>query len=129
MRLVGVKPPQIAFGLLAAGVGLHFLLLKTYRLDFSCLVCAIIAASVGFGIMMGAWWLFRRAGTPIRPTDHATSLITGGPYRFSRNPMYLGIALMLLGIALFAGSWPMLIPPLGIPRSVLTVREGRPRIS
>ena len=67
--------------------------------------------TLGFGVMMWAWWLFRQGGTPIRPTDRATKLVTTGPFRFSRNPMYLGIVGMLLGVAVWVGSAALLIAP------------------
>jgi protein-S-isoprenylcysteine O-methyltransferase Ste14 len=63
--------------------------------------------------MMWAWALFRRTGTPIRPTDSATTIVAAGPFRISRNPMVLGILFMLLGIAWAVGTWPMLIAPAG----------------
>ena len=113
MKLINVRPPQIAGLLLAVSAGLHFALPKAHRLDFACIACGVGAFVVGFLVMMWAWWLFRQSGTPIRPTDRASSLVTSGPYRFSRNPMYLGIVVMLLGIALWLGSWPMLIAPVG----------------
>lgn len=113
MELIHVRPPQIAWGLLVVSVGLHFALPKEYRLNFVCIACGVVAFVWGFLVMMWAWWLFRQIGTPIRPTDRASSLVTSGPYRFSRNPMYLGIVVMLLGIALWLGSWPMLIAPVG----------------
>ena len=58
-------------------------------------------AFVAAGLGMNAWpkLLFRRADTsvsPIRPAL-ASALVTDGPYRFSRNPMYLGYAIALLG--------------------------------
>jgi protein-S-isoprenylcysteine O-methyltransferase Ste14 len=113
MKLIQVKPPHVAGILIAVSVGLHFLVPKPSRGGLSCLTCSAVAFLLGFGVMIWAWWLFRRAGTPIRPTAQAVSLVTSGPFRLSRNPMYLGIVVMLLGIALFVGSWPMLIPPLG----------------
>ena len=57
--------------------------------------------------------LFRRAGTEIQPTSPANkALITSGAYRFTRNPMYLGLVIVMLGLALWLGSWPMLLAPL-----------------
>ena len=113
MRLIQLKPPHVAGILIAVSVGLHFLVPKSSRGSLSCLTCSAVAFLLGFGGMIWAWWLFRRAGTPIRPTAQAVSLVTSGPFRLSRNPMYLGIVVMLLGIALLVGSWPMLIAPLG----------------
>jgi protein-S-isoprenylcysteine O-methyltransferase Ste14 len=113
MKLATVKPPQIAGLLIAVSVALHFALPKEYRLDFSCRACGVMAFTLGFIMMMWAWWLFRQSGTPALPTDRASSLVTTGPFRFSRNPMYLGIVVMLLAIAWWLGSWPMLIAPVG----------------
>jgi uncharacterized protein (TIGR03382 family) len=113
MRLLQVKPPHVAGILIAVSVGLHFLVPKPSRAGLSCLACSGVAFLLGFGVMIWAWWLFRRAGTPIRPTAQAVALVTSGPFRLSRNPMYLGIVVLLLGVALLVGSWPMLIAPLG----------------
>jgi len=72
-----------------------------------------MAIAVGLGVMMWAWWLFRKSGTPTRPTHQATALVTSGPFRFSRNPMYLAIVVIMLGLAVWVGSLPMLIAPVG----------------
>jgi protein-S-isoprenylcysteine O-methyltransferase Ste14 len=113
MRLAHIKPPQLVGLLLAVSVGLHFALPTAYRLDFACRACGIGALIFGFMLMRWALWLFRQSGTPARPTDRAAALVLSGPFRFSRNPMYLGIVIMLLGIALWFGSWPMFIAPVG----------------
>lgn len=52
---------------------------------------------------------FSRVGTNIMTFDEPDKLITDGLFRFSRNPMYLGFSIALLGAALFAGSLAMLI--------------------
>lgn len=111
MKLAHIKPPQIVGLLLAVSVGLHFALPTAYRLDFACRACGIGAFLFGFLLMMWALWLFRQSGTPAHPTHRAAALVMSGPFRFSRNPMYLGIVMMLLGIALWLGSWPMFIAP------------------
>ncbi|KFZ31001.1 protein-S-isoprenylcysteine methyltransferase [Pseudidiomarina salinarum] len=73
-------------------------------------------AGVGFvvaGVLIAAAgvWQFRRAATTVNPMDPnlSSSLVQNGIYRFSRNPMYLGFLMMLIGWALWLGSLPALI--------------------
>ena len=56
--------------------------------------------------------VFKKAGTGIRPFDKATILVTGGFYRYTRNPMYLGMFLMLMGVAFLMGSVGAALPVL-----------------
>ena len=62
-----------------------------------------------------AFRLFQREGTEVEPTSAANRrLVTRGPYRFSRNPMYLGLAVSTLGLALWIGAWPFFAVPLAV---------------
>ena len=54
--------------------------------------------------------LFVKAETGLLPFEDATTLVTGGLYRFTRNPMYLGMFLMVFGAAFLMGSFGALIP-------------------
>lgn len=54
--------------------------------------------------------LFKRADTGVMPFSKSTTLLTGGVYRFSRNPIYLGMALILAGIAIKLGSLSAWLP-------------------
>jgi len=76
-----------------------------------------------FGISMAAIsaGMFKRAGTGIEPFDEATTLITIGFFRFTRNPMYLGMFLMLLGAAFLMGGIGALLP---LPLFVLIIRNN-----
>ena len=56
--------------------------------------------------MIRAWWLFQQHETAICPTAETTSIIVGDIYKLTRNPMYLGMIMILIGIALLVGSWP-----------------------
>jgi protein-S-isoprenylcysteine O-methyltransferase Ste14 len=64
----------------------------------------IVLMVLAIGLILWAAALFRRAGTNIRPYLPSTALVVSGPYRFTRNPMYLGMAGTLLGVAVFLGS-------------------------
>ena len=57
--------------------------------------------------------LYKKAGTTVKPHQKPTELITNGPFRLSRHPMYLGMASILLGAAMIVGSliafiWPII---------------------
>lgn len=68
--------------------------------------------SVGLGLMGWAAWVFRRHDTTIHPFQRASALVISGPFAFSRNPIYLGLTLVLLGVALALGSvTPFLVVP------------------
>src|SRR5215469_14210460 len=62
-----------------------------------------------------AFVLFRREDTEIEPTSLINrKLVTRGPYHLTRNPMYLGLVTLSLGIAVWIGAWPMFIAPLAV---------------
>jgi protein-S-isoprenylcysteine O-methyltransferase Ste14 len=61
-----------------------------------------LVASVALFVSCGQ--RFMQAGTPFRPTSPTTAIVSEGPYRFSRNPMYLGMAGLLAGLGVLLGS-------------------------
>jgi protein-S-isoprenylcysteine O-methyltransferase Ste14 len=74
-----------------------------------------LPGAVGIAIAVAAVVRFRQARTTVNPMDpsKASRLVTDGVFRFSRNPMYLGLLLLLIGWAVWLGSAsPWLIPPL-----------------
>jgi len=77
---------------------------------------------MALAIALAAWaaLLFRRAGTGIVPFSPATVLVVSGPYRFTRNPMYLGLAGTLLGAAVLMGS---ITPFVVIPAFMALIAE------
>ena len=67
----------------------------------------------GFALAMTAATIFRREGTEIDPRSLTNRLlIVHGPYRFTRNPMYLSLIVFSAGVALTVGTWPMFVVPL-----------------
>lgn len=70
---------------------------------------AIVA--VGVGLSYRTMKLFQRAGTTHKLVGESTALVIAGPFRWSRNPIYLGLTLIVLGIAIYGGSVPFLLAP------------------
>jgi protein-S-isoprenylcysteine O-methyltransferase Ste14 len=123
-------PPLLFFGALAVGLALDFGLLRTptglpraVRLGAGA-VMAVSAAALA----AGALGRFRRAGTAVEPWRPSTAMVTDGVYRFTRNPMYLAMALVYLGAALATDSALALalLPPLLVAVQVgVVLREDR----
>jgi protein-S-isoprenylcysteine O-methyltransferase Ste14 len=67
-------------------------------------ILGIAFVLVGILLALAAKRLFQRAGTPVAPTKPTSALVTDGIYRRTRNPMYLGLSLILLGLAVATGS-------------------------
>jgi len=81
-------------------------------------------AALALGFVLAVWGVmtFRRAKTAIRPNVSASQLVTHGPYRFTRNPMYTGLTLQYLGgAALINSAWPIIVLPVAIFILIQTV--------
>lgn len=84
-------------------------------------------ALIGAGLLLALWavLLFRRARTGIPVHHPVTQLVTHGPYRWSRNPIYLGLVLAHVGAAIGLDmAWPVvLLPPAVVALHVLVIRR------
>ena len=129
-NLTGVKfPPPFAY---LAGLLLGFLLQKWRPLPwpggiaFEIVGIALLIA--GLALMVDFLQRFRRANTTVNPTQAASTLVTSGTYRISRNPAYLGWVGAYLGVTmLFGWTWCLVLLPVVvviIDRLVI-VREER----
>lgn len=115
MRTLELRIPPLAlvliFGTAMGGVGY----LAPASLAFAWRASLALAFAVAGGLVALAGVLaFRRNKTTVNPftPDKSSSLVASGIYRFSRNPMYLGFLLVLIGWAAFLGSWA---PALWLP--------------
>lgn len=87
---------------------------------------ALVAGGLALGLSFES--AFRRAGTAVEPWKPTTAIVTSGPYRFTRNPAYVGMALAYAGIAILAGAiWPFatLVPTLIVVDRAVIAREER----
>lgn len=82
-------------------------------LEFPWRYSGILLIVAGFLLSASGSMLFRKLDTRLRPGAKATTLVTGGPFRFTRNPMYLGLMTMLAGTGILLGSLtPLIMIPL-----------------
>lgn len=109
IRLIDFRPPRIAQLLLLVAFLLHWLTALGQQHVFANLPLGATLGITGFGVMMWAWWLFKRSDTAVCPTASNQCLVTGSIYRITRNPMYLGMAVMLLGLAILVGTIPFYV--------------------
>jgi protein-S-isoprenylcysteine O-methyltransferase Ste14 len=109
---VKIQPPLLAL----IHVALAFLL--TWLIPLPLVVPPVFQIAGFFlvilGLMLGVGALiaFRRAGMTLNPGGRVTHLVTSGIYSFTRNPVYLGFLLIVIGISLDSGSyWGILLAP------------------
>jgi protein-S-isoprenylcysteine O-methyltransferase Ste14 len=122
------RPPQVYLGSIALGLILHFLRPVSLlpRGVSSRFGAAVVLLAIG--LFFVAVRSFRAAGTPIPGNRPTTTIVGTGPYRFSRNPIYLAFSLFQLGIALWVNSlWLVLTLLLAVAVMSLVVipREER----
>ena len=110
-NFIEYRPPRIAmsFVLIALAANAFVPLPMHASLPFA----ATLTGAIGFLLMLRAWWLFRLVDTAICPTESATTLVTHGVFSITRNPMYLGLFLILLGLAMATGSVPFYVAAAG----------------
>lgn len=112
-RAMTLKIPPVLLALLA-GV----LIGRSPSLSPAVMTASPIRLTVASGLALAGAVIcglavahFRRARTTVNPLtpEQTSALVVSGVYRYSRNPMYLGFALILLGWAVFRAAWPGLV--------------------
>jgi protein-S-isoprenylcysteine O-methyltransferase Ste14 len=82
---------------------------KVVRLS---LIAGLVLVIVGVAFAFSALGIFKKRSTTTIPFERPTSLVTSGPYRMTRNPMYVGLTLIYLGVAgTRAEVWPAIVLP------------------
>jgi len=95
-----IMPPTYFFALLLLSIALHFILPVRQLIDLPYRYLGIVL--IAFGAVVNVWTdsLFKSNKTTVKPHENPTELITSGPFRLSRHPMYLGMTAVLSGVAI-----------------------------
>jgi len=97
-------PPSLLFLVLAGMLLLHWVLPLGRWLDPPWTWLGLLPLGIGIGLVLACALLFSKRGTTIKPFEQSEALLTEGPYRYSRNPIYVGMVLTLVGVALLLGT-------------------------
>ena len=108
--LLIIPPPVYAMLTLLLCLGLSSILPLPFEISSPVLAYAL--ASAGLALILWAWLhFFLNKTTPV-PTGKPSHLVVAGPYRFTRNPMYLGLLMLLVSVVFFTGTPVYLLSPL-----------------
>lgn len=97
-----ILPPHVALGSLIIVIVLHYAV-PTPLIPRPFNLFGIVPLALGLGILFWSFGSFKKRNTPILPGQKPTALVIEGPYTFTRNPMYLGVATALIGTAIYLG--------------------------
>jgi protein-S-isoprenylcysteine O-methyltransferase Ste14 len=110
-----VHPPVVALFYIAISFILGFFIPLPFRVTAVLRNIGFTLTVIGFLCGVGAFIEFRKAHTTLDPHGSAKQVVTTGIYRFTRNPVYLGFLLMVIGLPLNSGFyWGILLVPLYI---------------
>lgn len=109
-------PPPLAY---AGPLGIGLLLNRFFPQRFlpRSITRALGRTLIGLSLLLGASSaiVMRRARTPLSPAEPSTSIVDGGPFAYSRNPIYVSFMLLYAGVAVLANAlWAILLLPISI---------------
>ena len=122
-----LRPPIIFLSAILLGIALN----RVWPLPFMPSTLGLLGPVVTVGavlLFLLSLREFRAAGTSVRGTQRTTTIVRTGPYRFSRNPIYVSFALLVLGLSVWLNDlWLLvtLVPAVGFIAAVVIPREER----
>src|SRR5215831_19181883 len=121
-----VLPPLVYGGAFVMGLLLHLVfpihILPPTLARGIGVVCVLVSLPLAFTTLR----VLSRAHTPVDPMKPTTVLVTEGPFRYSRNPIYVALTLLYLGVAFLVNAWWILllvVPVLVVIRYGVIARE------
>jgi len=123
-----VRPPLVYLGSIGLGVAIHLFWPVQWLPAPVSLPLGVMLALPAVALFISSVRTLRKAGTPVPGNQPTTAIVRAGPYRFSRNPIYLAFTLFHLGVAAWLNSLGVLLtlfPALALMALVVIPREER----
>jgi protein-S-isoprenylcysteine O-methyltransferase Ste14 len=127
-RPLVLRPPLLFATAIAAGIVLHLAWPLSFMSRAVRWPAGMMLSMAGVALFVAAIRAFNAAGTPVPGNRSTTAIVRSGPYRFSRNPIYVAFALIHLGVATAFGSWWLLVTlagSIGVIATSVVPREER----
>jgi len=107
-----VRPPFVYLAAILVGSALH-IAWPLHFLPYGIAPLGAVPVAAAAALFVTSVRQFRAAGTPVPGDSPSTAVVDSGPYRFSRNPIYVAFSLLQLGIATLADSVWLLVTLVG----------------
>jgi protein-S-isoprenylcysteine O-methyltransferase Ste14 len=112
VKKIRIKPPYIALALLLLSWLVSKLIPQLRIIDERYNNAGIVVFILGLSLTFWGFYVFKKNNTPIVPGQKPTFMVAEGPYKFTRNPMYLGVTTALFGTAIYVGNLLSFLSPL-----------------
>lgn len=125
---VVARPPLLYLGAFLIVIVCRWFLPLPIDADGRGLVPGLALVALGLGTAIWGRRTMQAAGTNINPALPANTIVSSGPFRFSRNPLYLCVTLMYLGLTLAVDTWwgiVVLVPLIIVMHFGVVLREER----
>jgi len=121
-------PPLIWLVNAVTSVVVHLFIRLSIMKYGLCLVCGMIFIMLAPALALSALRTMKAAGTNVLPSEPALTIVRDGPFRFTRNPMYLALCLLQVALGFFLNDWITLlfvVPLIVIFHYGVVLREER----
>ena len=123
-----IRPPLVYLGSIGLGLLAHFFWPVRPLPSSMSVPIGVVLVLVASALFISSVRTLRKAGTPVPGNRPTTAIVRTGPYRFSRNPIYLAFTLFQIGLAAWVNSAAlllMLLPAAALTAWVVVPREER----
>ena len=111
IKKITIKPPHIALVLFFLSWLASYILPQFNLIRKPYNNIGIFIFFLGLFSLFWSFYLFKKNKTPVIPGQKPTFVVAEGPYKFTRNPMYLGVTIALLGASVYIGNLLSLLSP------------------